>query len=411
VEWTAVYGNASPVPEQRLGTARWRSVSVSHLFTDPPKSVQTKGGGATRSVLSAAEGPPAAFLNLATSDAERDGVVAAHATFDDAGSANMLEWMARAQGLPGFSSIVQKRLAVNPRDVPALRAEQDEKDPAERAAACERQQGLARAEPSSQDLAYLALRCEEKDEPRRPRAIQLWHENPKHPWIAFMAAHALADGGKWQECIEAFDTAGTLPALKEASAMTAGRVFRLTPVGRPKALLEASRLREVEALERDTGQEGPARAYSLLAQGDARRAVEAAEGSELAPRILRLAGASDGAPEGLARRALELSPDAGLDRDTSWPMIGLAVRESAPFEPYVAAIGDDAEQVVVRKLVQELRTSDVRGADALIQSLSFEQRAHAALLGAVALGKRAPDEWRKWATLALYAVERPYVQR
>jgi hypothetical protein len=53
----------------------------------------------------------------------------------------------------------------------------------------------------------------------------------------------------------------------------------------------------------------------------------------------------------------------------------------------------------------------VRGANALIESLSFEQRALAALLGTVALGKDTPGEWRKLASLALYVVERPYLQR
>jgi len=412
VKWTAVYGSAGAVPEEHLGTTRWQSVSVDHLFSDPPKSVQTKGGGATRSVLSAAEGTPGGLLGVAASDAERDALVTAHATFDDAGSVRVLEWMGYARELPGFPAIVEKRLAMNPRDIPALRAEQDEKDPAKHAAACERQRAMARTEPSNPDLAYLALRCDEDDEARRPRALQLWRENPKHSWIAFVAAHALLDTGKWQDSLRAFETAAALPALKDSIALTVGRMLRFTGAPPSTTSLDLSRARGLEEIERAEPQEGASRPYQLLAQGSIEAAVAAAKGErEFVSRFLRLAGASDGAPQELVQRALAMPPTEGLDEITSWSMIGLALREKAPFEPYVATIGGTVEQATVRELVQKIRTGDARGATAVLEKLSFEERARAAGLGTVALGKAAPDEWRKLARLGLYAIERPYLGR
>lgn len=59
VEWTAIYGNAQKVPARHLGAPRWVNSRQDVRLENPPKSIQTKGGGGTRTVLTAfaAEAP------------------------------------------------------------------------------------------------------------------------------------------------------------------------------------------------------------------------------------------------------------------------------------------------------------------------------------------------------------------
>jgi hypothetical protein len=53
VQWTATYGNAGEVPEIKLGATRWLTTSVDHVFSEPPDSIKTEGGGGTRTALMA----------------------------------------------------------------------------------------------------------------------------------------------------------------------------------------------------------------------------------------------------------------------------------------------------------------------------------------------------------------------
>lgn len=95
VEWTASYGAAAEQPPRFLGAPRWLISSADVLFAEPPASVSTKGGGATRSVLTGVgHRAPAEVLQLLKSDAERDHVAQAHAKWDRANAPYAREWQA-----------------------------------------------------------------------------------------------------------------------------------------------------------------------------------------------------------------------------------------------------------------------------------------------------------------------------
>jgi hypothetical protein len=106
VEWTAVYGSASERPPRPLGAPRWLTSSADVLFTEPPKSVKTKGGGATRSVLTGlGDGPPTEVLKLVKSDVERKRIIGAHARWDQGNVRYTTEWRAMAEDQqPGIVS-------------------------------------------------------------------------------------------------------------------------------------------------------------------------------------------------------------------------------------------------------------------------------------------------------------------
>lgn len=99
VEWTAVYGNAAEREPTMLGASRWFTSHAEVYFTDPPGSVSTKGGGATRLVLaSPGDAEPEAVLRLLPDEAQRRQVIAAHARWDlPEGSAHAERWKTLAK--------------------------------------------------------------------------------------------------------------------------------------------------------------------------------------------------------------------------------------------------------------------------------------------------------------------------
>lgn len=95
VEWTAVYGSATRRPPRFLGAPRWFTSYADVLFADPPRSVQSKGNGATRTVLTGlGDRPPAEVLGVLTNDAERARLISLHAKWDAPDASNTKNWQA-----------------------------------------------------------------------------------------------------------------------------------------------------------------------------------------------------------------------------------------------------------------------------------------------------------------------------
>jgi hypothetical protein len=153
-------------------------------------------------------------------------------------------------------------------------------------------------------------------------------------------------------------------------------------------------------------------AYHHVAQGDVDAAIkEKIADSQETARVLRLAAASDGASRHLIARALALPIDQGIDRDSVWSALGLALRERRDPAPYLAIIreGKDDEVEKVLAFITSLRTAaNPADADRLLDGLSLEARGHAYSTALVILGSRAPAEWRRGADRLLFVPERPY---
>jgi hypothetical protein len=135
------------------------------------------------------------------------------------------------------------------------------------------------------------------------------------------------------------------------------------------------------------------------------------ENVEDVARVLRLAAASDGAPREIIERALALPIDQGLDGDTMWAALGLALRERRDPAPYIAAIRDHKDEDAEKMLgfITAARSSSKpTDAEHLLDGLPLESRGQAYSAALVVLGARAPAEWRRGADRLLFVPERPY---
>jgi Zn-dependent protease with chaperone function len=93
VEWTATYGPTAGSPPRFLGAPRWITSSADALFGQPPASVKSKSGGATRTVLSGlGERAPSEVLKVLGSEDERRRVIALHAKWDHRNAPHTKEW-------------------------------------------------------------------------------------------------------------------------------------------------------------------------------------------------------------------------------------------------------------------------------------------------------------------------------
>jgi hypothetical protein len=153
-------------------------------------------------------------------------------------------------------------------------------------------------------------------------------------------------------------------------------------------------------------------AYHYVARGQLDAAVrEQMSDPQETARILRLAAASDGASRQLIDRALALPVDQGVDPDSVWMALGLALRERRDPASYVAVVreyqDENAEQVL--EFITALRSStNPADAERLLDGLTMEARGQAYSAAVVMMGQRAPAEWRRAADRLLFVPERPY---
>lgn len=417
LEWTAVYGGASAGVERKLGATRWTSTRADIVFEQPPESISTKSGGGTRDVISGfGNENPAGVLSLAATEQERAQLVATHARWDAGTSPNTAYWLDLAAQQTGFSDIVAQRLEDQPGDVLTLRFEQDYTTGEAHDQVCERHRSLAGSSPQSPDLRYVATRCM-ADGPEQDKAfLDLQREFPRHGWIAQAAGYTLIEQAKWSDALSPLDFARTqVPALASSLAVDIARIRRLlSPDGQATLsdlLGSSDMLRFYNNFESGAGaQPGTQKAYHYLFRGEPDHAAEElAQEPGADMRIVRLAAASDGASRKLIGLALALSPDEGIDAETAWFALALAMREHVDTAPYVAAL-HELNHGDVDKIVQFLQAVESTGArdDRMLDGLNFRLRAQVYSAALVILGRDAPAAWRHAASSLLFVGERPY---
>ncbi len=421
-EWTAVYGPGSEPPPRMLGAPRVTRTSADVLFSEPPTSVSTRSGYATLRVLaSLADSDPIEQLGALDSEEEERNLILTHARFDPAGSPHLRTWLRLAAPMPEGGDILARRLRETPDDVVLLRLEQDVAGDG-RAAVCARQRERLARSPGP-DAEYLGARCLPDPAARAQAFLDGYGRYPDHPFFARAAGSVLGAGGRWEEGLEALERAvRSRPDLAGELVIEMARLRRAAAPDPRAADLDDLRAQSPmlqRMLDFEQGAEwtltGPARAYVAIAAGNLEQALSIASGAdeETGAAIVRLAAASDGAPDDLRARARALAPDQGMGISTVWSAIALAVRGGDDPAPLVEEarelVPPDYVDVMLRWASADALGEDAAAVEATLRELDPALRGHARVMGVIALGPDAPPEWRREARALLFPTERPYL--
>jgi Zn-dependent protease with chaperone function len=417
VEWTAVYGSSREVPDRHLGAPTFFTTRVDVLFEQPPKSVSTKSGGSTRTVLTAVTAAsPYRVLELAKSSAERAHLMEVHALWDPPDAPHLSQWlMIAGKDQPG---LLEKRLQRYPNDMSALRLQQDASSGPAKAELCRQAREKSLKAPSDPDLLYLSLRCSDDDTP--PRVIlEAYRSHPQHPYLANAAARQLLRQRDYASALTAFGVAAQAVPLQDSANLERARLLRMQGQDSSSRLDALARDSEPLALflALERGREldgdevkGAARAYSMLAQGNLVGAVSAAqEDPEIRDNVLRLAAASGGASPALIKQALGLSKEAPSEASL-WPSIALAEREHQSHPALDAQARKELPEYdkALLPFATDSFLKNRAAAEAALGQLSPEHQRHACVMALVRAAELAPAPCSKLATSALFASERPY---
>jgi len=420
VQWTATYGSVGQVPERMVGPVRWTTTGADYIFEQPPETISTSrgSGGGTRDVMEAfGHDNPSMVLSMLQDQKQQAQIIQTHARWDSSESHSTAYWLALASQGEGFQEIVRERLKIDPEDVLVLRAEQDARRDL-RAAVCKRHRALANAQPGSINLQYVAARCIDDEAQREQEFAALYTKAPTNGWVAAAMGYTHAQHGRWNDAMSALNVARQqVPAMTERFALDTMRLRRMSSrdgdAPGTDLMQQSNTLRYYLSLVSGAGlQPGLDTAYHRIARGQVDAAVnEKLQDPQEGARVLRLAAASDGASRKLIERALALPIDQGFDADTMWAALGLALRERRDPAPYIAAVREYKDENAEKMLefITAARTSaNPADAEPLLDGLPLEARGQALSTALVALGTRAPAEWRRGADRLLFVPERPY---
>ena len=423
VEWQAAYGQARPRSPTLLGDPRWYQTDAQVIFEQPPRSVPTKYGMATREVLTGFGGEaPNQVLAATNSPAVVNAVIAAHARWDSDAGRYTNTWLMAALASDRDEEILRARIREQPTDIYNMRLEQWLAGSAGRATVCAKHRQLAAAAPQNPDLQYIAARCIDDPEQRNQAFMELQSRWPDNSWLSFAAAYSLAERGQWQEALDMDDRAAHhLPGMREELTVLAARVTRmidgpssdkLRPLFERSPLLQTVSFADV--LTESDNLDGIAPAYLRLAHGYVVQALRVTAGAPRdQARLLRLVAASDGARPEDVERALALAPGAGLDTDTLLPTLALLTRKGDDTSAYLQVapkmIGLEADQVLeaFRLLRIHATTAEI---DKQLRRVSLDWQARIYVAAAIMRGTQCPPQWRMAAQRLLFATERPYLR-
>ena len=423
VDWTAVYGNARRRPERMLGAPRWTRTTADILFEKAPDTVKTSGGGATRHMLSGfAEMSPGQQLSLVSDSTERAQIILAHARWDATSSPYVMTWLALGQTKGrAFHRVLAERLAESPNDVILRRFEQDVAEGAEKDSVCAQHRARAAAAADNADLQYLATRCMADASAREQAYRDGYGRWPENGWFANAAGYSYAEVGDWKHALAPLEVArARVRPLAGHLAADLARIHRMaeddsTSTAAVAGLARLSdELRYYTTLETgDSWENTPMLAYAQLARGNLDSAVKTASAdSSIEARVIRLAAASDGASPELQARADSLGGEAGLDPNTRWAAIALALRAGRDHMPLLRGASSELPErylTPMTKFIELVRAGKkLDEAGRALDGLPPSLRGHAYSVGVVVVGAKAPAEWRRGAKRLLFSSERPY---
>ncbi|MDR0355595.1 MAG: hypothetical protein LBJ64_07645 [Deltaproteobacteria bacterium] len=434
MEWQAVYApdpNEEPPSEKLLGAPTFLKTKADFVLVDPPRTIRLRGRTRTKVILSGLSGVhPARMLNILSTE-QRTPVIEAQARWNLPGALWTPLWLdLLASNSPKAISLLEARLGDFPKD-PWTAGYFLKISPKGRSMGlCLDFEAQAAADPEDPGPAYLASLClplEERSQ-RLGELLKIW---PHDPWLNRAAgweryASDDLEGALWY-LGAAFedDPSILLPELETlarlrrfsgalASALSAEFSFwvpglaELTRREMIGSLAELGQELEVRTIVAPESASQEDQAYALLERGRLKEAVLRLPQGEARDRLSRLAAGSDGATEELVSLALALPNDRGLDRNTAWVMLGLALRLGAPSEVYervvVAESPPPAEQIV--EALKEgnvlLLPGLIAGAEAWLQGQ--------ACVAVEAAGLTPPEKCPEKARGFLFPGERPYLE-
>ncbi len=425
VEYPVFYGysHAPDAESYYLGAKRWFSSSSDYILTEPPNSISLSSGssGEQKLALTGYKGiNPSNLISIIENEEEVQKIIRSHVLWDESESKYLLNWIGLLYKVEQKIEILNKRLKLNPNEVASLRGLQNHADSIQKIDICKEHQQMSSEHPENSDFYYLSSRCIDNEAKKGNAFINGYNKWKDNSWLAFASGYTFAERGQWENAYNAFKTtSSTNPSLSERIALDIERVRR-TLVSKTKGNTYDEHLAinddvvyytDLESGNLENIEQNPDNVYYLLSQGKLKEAetfIEIYE--EYKPYILRMLAASKGASDEVIEKAMNLSSDQGINYETVWLALGLAIQKKMDYAVYKDAIVEmDIDINILDGFIQAIQNGDLDKANRQIRHQNFQVKAHFYTLANAILENKAPEKWKEEIRTILFVNQRPFI--
>jgi len=423
IEYPIFYGYDDVGIDTYLGSKRWLSSSADYVLSEPPSSISMSSGskGERRDGVNAfSYMDPYDLISVVEDKDQVEKTIRSHARWDNDKSKYLIQWMNLLDNVKDYELILAERLNKDPKDIYSHRALLDHADSIQRIQLCNDYNKKAQAQPDDSELYYLSCRCIDSESKKNDAFIDGYKKWGTNSWLAFASAYVYVEREEWKKAFYAFGKAAkNNPSLGERIAIDAERVRRvLASKFNPKvfsnSIIESENIDFYNALENgelENPEQNPNNGYYLMSKGEIHKSYSFIKNHEdFKPYLLRFLAASKHTNDDIIKDALALTSDKGINYNTVWPALGLAVNHKMDTSTYLNSIDDmGIDSTVVNAFLVHLKNSEYRNAENTIASLDFVLKAHYYVLGHTILGNKTPAAWKDYINLVLFANERPFI--
>lgn len=417
-EWEVGYGNARPDPPLDLGAPRWRTTAVSHVFENPPKTVSTKGGGATRTVLTHhSKMHPQQMLDLVSDKAESENTIRMHAIWGSGNSRWIDQWLGLAAQQDDFKQIIEKRLVNHPDDFMASFMMGNLLEDDEKVTYQKQIRQRAKDEPDNSELQFLVINFEESSADRDAKYHAGAKKFPESQWFQYSSAMVDVRNLKWKKAEQVLSQVVRSPGpwFTEASK-TCARIRRLLNGNDSylSGLQESVELRMYAAIENadvKTDFEGYV-AYKLIDQGRLVDAQKRANETSFELVATILLAASEGATKDMQERGLAL-PMEEVSQHGKLYLAALSAKIGKPYEKYLDSYLENESTTrnsAADSLRMILKAESGNFPEEALKGLNPDERGYVMAAAATFAADRVSSQWKHDAKRLLFCVERPWFE-
>ncbi len=426
IEHPIFYGYGNRTPEgindrTVLGVDKIFPIKSDYILEEPPSQISMPSGslGERREVLSAySNESPDNLSSIIESKEDLSKMVRSHSEWDDNDSRHIVNWMYYLKGVEDGVQIIESRLMRDPNEFLSLRVMQDLSDSLSHKSICEKHKGLSKENPNDASYYYLATRCIEDEDLKNERFVSGHKKWKKHNWLAYAAGYVYAERNEFEQAYKAYEVASndnlTLAELIADDVERIRRIVNLEPDKNYKTLVNTSDIAFYHSIENgDIEGENlnPDYVYYLINQGRLEEAYQLSQNfANIKDYTNYLIAASQGATEEMKASVISDEERVGLNVNSVWSALGLAVKERRDYKTYLEAFnGLGLDNVFLEKLISLVKSENYRAVDDHIKTLGIRWKAQTYVMASIILDGNIPSKWKRIYKAGLFANERPFL--
>ena len=405
-----------------LGAKKWFSTNSDYVFEEPPSSISmsSSSSGKRKEALRAySNETPDNLISLVQDSTEQQQMITSHSKWDNSNSKNIISWMYYLNNVTNGVEVAESRLSKYPKDILSLRSIQDLSDSIARQKICEKHIQLAIDSPNNPDYYYLSTRCVEDEAEKNNKFLEGYQKWPDHHWLAYASAFIYVEEEAYKEAYDAYKIAVlNNDPMAETLALDIERIKRVLNNFTNKGyetVINNEEVKYYNTLERGIvvdSEENSEYAYYLLSKGQLDEAYQLAKKDESSKAyVLRLIAASKGASNKIQLEALKLTEEDGLNINSIWSAVGLAIKHNKDYDQYIKILSTlDLKENEINNLIGLIKTKQYSLVEKQMKPFGIRWKAQVYVMASIILDGDIPDKWKKIANGALFVNEKPYLE-